>query len=100
MISPRHHAPWLCGMRPGGRFLYTEERMHEGGLLYVAGEFHTFSGGRPGLALERAAADLLAAWKRNQAALVTRFDTNGDGRVDGDQWEVARTRAHAEVATR
>lgn len=84
---------------PGGRFLYTEERMHEGGLLYVAGELHTFSGGRQGLVLERAAADLLAAWKQDQAALVTRFDTNGDGHVDGDEWEVARDRAHAEVAT-
>lgn len=82
----------------GGRFLYTEERMHEGGLLYVAGELHTFSGGSKGPEFESAATELLAVWKRDQATLVKRFDTNDDGHIDSEEWDAARDAAKAEVA--
>lgn len=82
----------------GGRFLYTEERMHEGGLFYVAGELRTFHEGQQASTLGPMAADLLAAWKRDQATLVQRFDTNGDGRIDAAEWDVARDAAKVEVA--
>lgn len=82
----------------GGRFHYSEERMHDGGLLYVAGEFHTVSGSQQGPVLGPAVADLLDTWKQDQVALVKRFDTNHDGRIDVDEWETARETAKAEVA--
>ncbi|NNF16243.1 MAG: hypothetical protein HKN70_05815 [Gammaproteobacteria bacterium] len=40
---------------------------------------------------------LLAEWKRNQPRLLERFDTDNNGVVDQDEWEVARATAVEEL---
>lgn len=42
-------------------------------------------------------ADMLAQWKQDPVALRARFDRNGDGQIDRDEWETARTAARAEL---
>jgi len=86
---------WLLG---SPRIRVTEARIHEGDALYVFGLAQT----RPGVAGEarRATAAELRALKADPAALA-RFDRDGDGRVDADEWEVARREVagrHAAVA--
>jgi len=39
--------------------------------------------------------DLLRSWKSNPAALLVRFDSDGNGRVDWHEWEKARAEARA-----
>lgn len=81
-----------------GRYYYTEECMRVGARMYVAGELHTVSGYRQADTAARATADLLDRWKRDQLRLAERFDRNRDGRIDIDEWEVARAAAADEAA--
>lgn len=83
-----------------GRYCYTEQCMWVGARMYVAGELHTVSGHRQADTQARATADLLGQWKRDQAQLVARFDRDQDGRIDIDEWELARATAADEVAAR
>jgi hypothetical protein len=41
--------------------------------------------------------NLLAEWKRNQTTLLSRFDKDGDGVIDQDEWELARAAAIKEL---
>ena len=40
---------------------------------------------------------LLAGWKQDQNSLLQRFDLNRDGRIDLQEWELARRQARREV---
>ena len=99
------HTPWPSGppspvtlvLGRQARYRYTERWLPAGFPLYAMGDFCTRraedgfdSGGR--------IARMLAAWKRDMAALVTRFDDDGDGRVDADEWEAAREAARRAAA--
>jgi hypothetical protein len=80
------------GIPSGGRLFpkrlrFREWRIDANDPLYVLGVAQL----RPGLAQERRAkiTERLAALKSDPEALAA-FDADGDGRVDGDEWEVAR----------
>ncbi len=77
---------WLFARRRRFR----EWRIAAGDPVYVLGVAQT----RPGLAEERRAkiTERLAALKGDPAARAA-LDADGDGHVDGDEWEVARRRA-------
>lgn len=80
-----------------GDYRYTEWSLREGDELYVLGGFRTQGGGD---ALLDPAADLgliLGEWKRDRAELLRRFDLNGDGELDMDEWRLARQAARREV---
>ena len=80
-----------------GRYRYTERIMRPGELIYALGHFETWSNvpGRKERSKKRS--EILAGWKNDAEELVRRFDADGDGRVDGDEWEKAREAAHALV---
>lgn len=84
----------------GGRYRYTEKRMHEGDMLYAIGFFETRSAHHEPLNRARETAAVLAEWKRDQAGLLQRFDADGDGAIDMTEWEQARQAAEAVVAER
>jgi hypothetical protein len=48
-------------------------------------------------ALVKRATDILRAWKQNPEQLA-KFDSNGDGKIDAQEWETARTSAREEAA--
>ncbi|HXF07577.1 MAG TPA: GIDE domain-containing protein [Candidatus Acidoferrales bacterium] len=96
--------PWPRGGPAGKRwawlgdapYRYTEKLLPTGHSVYVLGEFRTrraSDGDNPRAAL----AAMLAQWKRDPVALRERFDRNGDGQIDQDEWELARTAARAEL---
>ena len=80
-----------------GRYRYTERIMRPGELIYALGHFETWSNvpGRKERSKKRS--EILAGWKNDAEGLVRRFDADGDGRVDGDEWEKAREAAQALV---
>lgn len=85
------------GLLGSENYRYTERLLKVGDFLSVVGELRSNS--------EIATADaatgaLLREWKADQAALLTRFDKNHDGRIDGEEWEAARRAAAAESETR
>lgn len=80
-----------------GQYRYTEERMHPGDPLYAIGMFRTEGGPYELPAVREEMRHILNRWKQDQAALLRRFDRNGDGRIDLQEWEEARQAAHREV---
>lgn len=81
-------------------YRYTEWLIVPKDPLYAIGEFSTIGGSQ----LEsdyRADLDaLLTEWKKNQPQLLARFDLNRDGKIDLQEWEMARREARREVEKR
>lgn len=79
-----------------GRYRYTELRLDVDSPLYGIGAFRSV-GGVEVADVEGDAVRLLRDWKRDQPALLRRFDTNRDGSIDAREWEAARIAARAQV---
>jgi E3 Ubiquitin ligase len=97
--------PWPT-LAPGKRssfgepeYRYYEERIYEHEQVHVLGHFRTHSG-TANTSRDTDVAALLAEWKQDQAALVARFDTDGDGQVSLGEWERAREEARHAVTQR
>lgn len=95
---------WSMGMAQprnrfgvGARYRYTEKRMHPDDPLYALGMFRTLGGSQELPNTHEEVRQLLAHWKRDQAALHQRFDANGDGVLDVREWEQVRQEARREV---
>ena len=83
--------------RLGARYRYTEERMHPGETLYAIGMFMSVGGGAESFNTDAEVRELLKEWKQNQKQLLQRFDSNGDGEIDVQEWEAVRKAAYAQV---
>ncbi len=83
--------------RLGGRYRYTEERMHPGEPLYAIGMFMSVGGGAESFNTDAEVREVLALWKKNRTALLKHFDTNEDGELDVQEWEVVRKAAYERV---
>ena len=79
------------------RYRYTERIMRPGEPIYALGHFETWSNVPGTKERSEKRAEILAGWKKDADALVHRFDEDGDGRVDEDEWESAREAAQALV---
>lgn len=78
---------------PGGRFRYSEACIHVGDDLYAAGLFKSFDDIDHNETRREMTLEILKSWKEDQPSLLDRFDTNGDRRIDIDEWELAREEA-------
>ncbi|HKJ03519.1 MAG TPA: GIDE domain-containing protein [Longimicrobiales bacterium] len=85
------------GFGMGRRYRYTERIMRSGEPIYALGHFETWSSVEGPKERAERRARILAEWKENPAELVGRFDADGDGRIDVDEWERARQAAEALV---
>lgn len=83
--------------RLGGRYRYTEERMHPGEDLYAIGMFMSVGGGAESFNTDAEVREILQIWKKNPAALLKHFDANGDGELDMQEWEAVRKAAYQRV---
>jgi hypothetical protein len=100
---PEMHIPngtgifgWLVDTFVTDKYRYTEHRLQPREQVYAIGAFRSL-GGASVEDPETAAADLLHAWKKDQAALLARFDSNHDGTLSGEEWEQARAAARRQV---
>lgn len=75
-----------------GRYRYVEERIEEGADLCALGYFHT-QDPVSGAMIDDEVRMQLADWKKDQAWLLQRFDTNHDGQIDMQEWDAARQEA-------
>ncbi|HHJ80943.1 MAG TPA: E3 ubiquitin--protein ligase [Candidatus Tenderia electrophaga] len=83
------------------RYRYTEWLVLPGQPLYVIGQFKTIA---PAQLYKTAdiTRDLIRDWKKDQKDLLQRFDVNGDGQIDTDEWQLVRKSAqlHAQAEFR
>ncbi len=89
-VPPKIH--WL----QFGDYRYDEELIQFGDPIYALGWFRTQSGA-PAFDESRDVGELLREWKTDQRELLRRFDSDGDGRIDAAEWEVARRDAATQV---
>jgi hypothetical protein len=91
---------WMASLGIGfsvglGSYRYTEERVMPATDLYAIGQFRTLGTG--GGDRDAVVAAVLRDWKRDQAELLKRFDKDGDGKIDLQEWDAARHAAEAKV---
>lgn len=99
--SWRGHLPMPGGIRPSGGLLrgdyrYTEYRLISGDPLYAIGHFRT-DGQHHDFDENAAVRELLRDWKRDENALLERFDTDDSGDIDLSEWEAVRAAAIDQV---
>lgn len=83
-----------------GELRHTQWSLIEHDRLYVIGDFATLGSILPAFDTAAQVRDLLAEWKSNRSALLTRFDLDGNGEIDLREWELARAQARREIAQR
>ena len=79
---------------PDREYRYTERVISPGAHLTVLGELRSRSMVE---SIEREVGKVVVGWKQDQATLLSRFDRNHDGVVDGQEWETARAAAREQV---
>ncbi|MBV0932741.1 GIDE domain-containing protein [Marinobacterium weihaiense] len=94
---PQGAAALLSLQRGEERYRFTEWLILEHEAIYALGHFHTLGGGRDQLDLNQAVRERLSHWKQDPEALLARFDHDGDGRIDLDEWQTARETALQEA---
>ena len=77
----------------GQRYRYTEELLCADDLLYVIGLFETRHPPSPTVMRDAEMTKILTEWKQDYDKLTDRFDRNGDGEIDLQEWELARAEA-------
>ncbi len=77
----------------GRRYRYTEELLCPGDLLYAIGLFETRHPPSDGERNNARMMEILSEWKQDYDRLIARFDRNGDGDIDLQEWELVRREA-------
>jgi len=83
----------------GQRYRFEERRIIDGDPLFALGHFSTVRAA-DGANRREEIAVILRDLKADRATLLERFDANGDGEIDLEEWEAARAEAEAEVDRR
>jgi hypothetical protein len=76
---------------------YIELLIREGKSIYVLGELETITAQTAAQQLNRQVSELMADWKKAPERLKQRFDFNGNGEIDMEEWAHAREIATQEV---
>lgn len=91
-IHTTHKAIWTHD-----NYRKTEWTLIEGETIYVLGEHVTLGGAAAELNLRQDVSDLLVEWKKDKPTLLKRFDLDGDGEIDLNEWQLARHAAHRQI---
>jgi hypothetical protein len=76
---------------------YTQWSLIKHDPIYVIGDFNTMGSIDPAHDTAAQVRELLAEWKADKAGLLERFDVDGDGEIDIQEWELARAEAKREI---
>ncbi len=79
---------------------YTEWKLIQQDNLYALGEFRTLGGSSDPVTRNDLVKQVIAEWKKDNADLMRRFDLDGNGHLDIDEWMLARQAAKREADKR
>jgi len=91
-VSTQRTDTWTEGDRR-----YTQSLLLAQEAIYVLGEFRSHSGADLALNTRQDLAELLNEWKADMPALLKKYDSNGDGQLDLQEWEQVRQDAQLAV---
>jgi hypothetical protein len=91
-VLPRSKETWRRGDHR-----YTEWLILDNDPFYALGEFSTRRPAPTAQERHEDVGELLAAWKNDQPDLLRRFDLNGDGLLDFEEWMLARAEAKRQI---
>lgn len=91
--NSRHPAKTSTARLFSKRYRYTEEILLAEDIVYVIGLFETRHPPSPAAVRDSEMAKILAEWKQDYDNLIHRFDRNGDGEIDLQEWELVRAEA-------
>lgn len=80
-----------------GNHRYTEWLLLPQARIYALGQFSTVGGANSNLDFRQDVSDLLAEWKQKKKDLLKRFDLDGDGEINEQEWMLARQQARRDV---
>lgn len=83
-----------------GRYRYLEELILDYETLYALGRFISVGGGRDSIDQARETGEIIRDWKGDYDQLLSRFDSNGDGQLDLQEWEQVQQQARREAGRR
>jgi hypothetical protein len=86
--------------RTEGEVRHIETVLLKGDRIYALGDFTSINGAQLTLDRRRDVGDLLGEWKETPADLHARFDLDGNGEIDPQEWQLARLAAEREVSRR
>jgi hypothetical protein len=92
-ILTKHKETWMKG-----NSRHTEWKLLIDDRVYALGEFKTLGGGSVDLDARSDMNELLAQWKYDRATLLKRFDLDGDGEINEQEWGLARQAARRQVS--
>ncbi len=72
---------------------YTEERILPGDFIYVLGEFSTHNPAENNFNVTEATLSQISVWQEDKKNLLIRFDKDGNGTLDADEWEAMHNAA-------
>lgn len=82
----------VSGLLESGRYRYTEWLVLPNQPLYIIGQFQSMSPAQQ-YSVNEITRDLIRTWKKDPSSMLERFDANGDGKIDHDEWELVRKSA-------
>ncbi len=88
---------FISSRASGGNYRFTEERINSGERLYALGLLKNVSSYTSQTSVDEDVRALLGDWKKDQPALLQRFDLDKDGKIDEKEWMLARSQARREV---
>lgn len=80
-----------------GRYRYTEKRLDISAPLYAIGLFKTTGGSGAKLNMNDDMRELIREWKMDSETLLKKFDLDGNGEIDMEEWQKVRDAAYREV---
>lgn len=94
-IMTQHKDTWQVADRR-----YTEWKLIQQDNLYALGEFRTMGGSNNPVTRNDLIKQVIAEWKMDNDDLMKRFDLDGNGHLDIDEWMLARQAAKREADKR
>ncbi|MBL1143015.1 MAG: hypothetical protein HND53_13380 [Proteobacteria bacterium] len=88
---------FFSGIVVGKRYRYTEKLLHPGEILYAIGLYKTVGGAGAQFDVNADVREMVREWKADTEALMKKFDTNGDGELDLNEWQRVRDEAYKHV---